>query len=205
MVKYLTAREKAEELGITTNGLAKTRHLYKHIKKSPRKYLYFKEDPREAVRPNMVGAPFTTDNSSTPRKHRRRNVPHGEENYHKMPGGSGVKAKVLNQMRAKASLEGLGTPEEIKSMTSAMSINIKENHKNIVEQEQNRKRTEWAREEERMRKKDPSRYGGMIRGNNRGRLVDFTTTWKEVFSTPKTEYDEALEDLKDTPKNKYYY
>lgn len=205
MTKILSAKEKAKELGITTNGLAKTRHLYKHIKKSPRKYLYFKEDPREVVRPNITNAPHNTDNSRPPKFHRRRNVPFGEENYHKMPGGSGVKAKVLNQMRAKASLEGLGTPEEIKSMTAAMSINIKENHKNIVEQEQNRKRTEWAREEERMRKKDPSRYGGMIRGNNRGRLVDFTTTWKELFSTPKTEYDEALEELKDTSGPKYYY
>ena len=46
MFKYLSAKEKAQELGITTSGLAKTRHLYKHIKKSPRKYLYFKEDPK---------------------------------------------------------------------------------------------------------------------------------------------------------------
>ena len=50
--KYLSAKEKAKELGITTNGLAKTRHLYKHIKKSPRKYLHFAEDHREVVRPN---------------------------------------------------------------------------------------------------------------------------------------------------------
>ena len=50
MTKYLSAKEKAEELGITTSGLAKTRHLYKHIRKSPHKYLYFEEDPREAVR-----------------------------------------------------------------------------------------------------------------------------------------------------------
>jgi len=54
MFKYLSAKEKARELGITTSGLAKTRHLYKHIKKSPHKYLYFKEDPREVVRPNIV-------------------------------------------------------------------------------------------------------------------------------------------------------
>jgi len=33
-MKYLSAKQKADELGITTNGLAKTRHLYKHIKKA---------------------------------------------------------------------------------------------------------------------------------------------------------------------------
>ena len=66
MAKYLSAKEKAEELGITTSGLAKTRHLYKHIRKSPHKYLYFEEDPREVVRPNMVNGPVTPVNSSTP-------------------------------------------------------------------------------------------------------------------------------------------
>ena len=86
MAKYLSAKEKAEELGITTSGLAKTRHLYKHIRKSPHKYLYFEEDPREVVRPNMVNGPVTPVNSSTPRSHRRRGVPFGEENYHKAPG-----------------------------------------------------------------------------------------------------------------------
>jgi len=45
MTKYLSAKQKAKELGITTSGLAKTRHLYKHIRKSPHKYLYFEEDP----------------------------------------------------------------------------------------------------------------------------------------------------------------
>ena len=38
-MKILTAKQKAEELGVSLSGLAKTRHLYKHIKKSPRKYL----------------------------------------------------------------------------------------------------------------------------------------------------------------------
>jgi len=39
---------------IFQNGLAKTRHLYKHIRKSPHKYLYFPEEARDIVRPNMV-------------------------------------------------------------------------------------------------------------------------------------------------------
>jgi len=89
MFKYLSAKEKAKELGITTSGLAKTRHLYKYIKKSPHKYLYFKEDPREVVRPNTVNAPGTPENSRTPRQHRRRDVPFEQDNYHKAKGRNG--------------------------------------------------------------------------------------------------------------------
>ncbi len=63
MTKYLTAREKAQELGITTSGLAKTRHLYKHIKKSPHKYLYFAEEDRDIIRPNTLPGPL---NPGTP-------------------------------------------------------------------------------------------------------------------------------------------
>ena len=99
MTKVLSAKQKAEELGISLSGLAKTRHLYKHIKKSPRKYLYFAEDPREVVRPNTVPRPDIPVNSSTPRSHRRRGVPFGEENYHKCPSGSGEKLKVLMTTR----------------------------------------------------------------------------------------------------------
>ena len=57
-MKYLTAKQKAEELGITLSGLRKTRHLYKHIPKGPRKYLYFAEDPQEVVRPIKAIAPL---------------------------------------------------------------------------------------------------------------------------------------------------
>ena len=73
----------------------------------------------------------------------------------------------------------------------------------IMEQEQNRKRAEILAEEQRLRNNDPKRYGGMIRGN-RTRLVDVSTPWKNLFETPKTEYDEALEEIEDTPKNRYY-
>ena len=41
---------------------------------------------------------------------------------------------MYNQMRAKASLEGKVKPEEIQSLTEAMTIKIKDNHKEIVEQ-----------------------------------------------------------------------
>ena len=49
MTKYLTAKEKAKEVGISLSGPRKTKHLYKHIPKGPRKYLYFAEDPQEVV------------------------------------------------------------------------------------------------------------------------------------------------------------
>ena len=198
MTKILSAKQKAEELGITTSGLAKTRHLYKHIKKSPRKYLYFAEEAQDIVRPNMVQVrdPLV--------KSRRRNVSPGDTNYHKAPGGSGEKLKVLNQMRAKAALEGKVTPEDLKYLDGAMAIKIKDNARQIGEQEQNRKRAELLAEEQRLRNNDPKRYGGLMRGP-RTRLVDVRTPWKNLFETPRTEYDEALEEPEDTPKNKYYW
>ena len=203
MSKMLSAKDKAKELGISTNGLAKTRHLYKHIRKSPHKYLYFKEDPQDIVRPNSNPGPNTPENSRTPRQHRRRNVPFGEENYHKAPGGSGEKFKVLNQMRAKASLEKKGTPEEIKSMDLALAIKIKDNHKEIVEQKRAETLSRVYQENERLRKKDPSRYGTMF---PRTPLVDFSTPWKDLYPQEKSEYDRALEELQGDTEgfNKYY-
>ena len=106
-------------------------------------------------------------------------------------------------MRAKASLEGKVTPEDLKYLDGAMAIKIKDNARHIVEQEQNKKRSKLLAEEQRIRENDPSRYGGLIRGN-RTRLVDVRTPWTNLFETPKTEYDEALEELEDTPKNRYY-
>ena len=110
-------------------------------------------------------------------------------------------------MRDKAALEGKVTPEDLKYLDAAMAIKIKDNARQIVEQEQNKKRAEFFAKEEQLRKKDPTRYRGMIRGN-RTRLVDVSTPWKKLFETPKTEYDvalEALEEIEDTPKNKYYW
>ena len=200
MTKILSAKQKATELGITTSGLAKTRHLYKHIKKSPRKYLYFAEEAQDIVRPNIGNAPVTPVNSRTLR---RRNVSPEDTNYHKAPGGSGEKLKVLNQMRAKVALEGKVTPEDLKYLDGAMAIKIKDNARQIVEQEQNRKRAELLAEEQRLRNNDPKRYGGLIRGN-RTPLIDVRTPWRNLFETPKTEYDVALEELEDIPKNRYY-
>ena len=107
-------------------------------------------------------------------------------------------------MRAKASLEGKVKPDQLKYLSGAMAIKIKDNAKQIVEQEQVKKRSELMAQEERNRKRDPSRYGGMIRGA-RGELIDVTTPWKNLFATPKTEYDEALENAEDAPGKKYYW
>ena len=85
-----------------------------------------------------------------------------------------------------------------------MAIKIKDNARQIVEQEQNKKRAEFFAKEEQLRKKDPTRYGGMIRGN-RTRLVDVSTPWKNLFETPKTEYDVALEELGENSSEKKYY
>ncbi len=168
MFKYLTAKEKAQELGITTSGLAKTRHLYKHIKKSPHKYLYFKEEDRDIVRPNTVNAPGTPENSRTPRQHRRRNVPFEQDNYHKAKGRNGQHFKVLNQMRAKASLEGKATQEELRSMDRALAIKIKSNHKEIVEEEQRRLQSQLMSEDTARQKLFKKRPQGLINLSTKG-------------------------------------
>ena len=67
-MKLFTAQQKAAEVGISLRALAKTRHLYKYIKKSPRKFLYFEEDPRDAHRPNVV-------TGTVKRRSRRRDIP----------------------------------------------------------------------------------------------------------------------------------
>ena len=168
MTKYLSAKEKAKELGITTSGLAKTRHLYKYIKKSPHKYLYFKEDPREVVRPNTVNAPGTPENSRTPRQHRRRDVPFEQDNYHKAKGRNGQHFKVLNQMRAKASLEGKCTKEELRSLDRALAIKIKSNHKEIVEEHQRRLQSQLMSEDTARQKLFKRRPQGLINLSTKG-------------------------------------
>ena len=205
MNKYLTAKQKAEELGITTRGLAKTRHLYKHIQKSPRKFLYFKEDPREAFRPNGVGSSVSSVGTpKSPRTHRRRNVPYGEENYHKAPGGSGNSLRLLNQMRAKASLEGKGTEEELKSMDQALAIKIKDNHKDIVEKKQFELQTKITIENERLRREDPSYYGRMLYGPVTP-VKPHRTPWTDLFPKEPDEYDRyTQEHLREDKKWEIY-
>jgi hypothetical protein len=204
MIKYLSAKEKARELGITTNGLAKTRHLYKHIKKSPHKYLYFAEEDRDIIRPNTVNAPGTPGYSKASRAHRRRNVPYGEENYHKAPGGSGNSLKLLNQMRAKASLEGTATEEELKSMTSALAYKIKDNHKEIVEQKQHQLQTKITLENERLRKASASYYGKMLTGPTPPVVKD-RTPWTPLFHQEPDEYERYLKEHFSNKKKFEYY
>ena len=168
MFKYLSAKEKARELGITTNGLAKTRHLYKHIKKSPHKYLYFAEEDRDIIRPNTLPGPLNPGYSKASRAHRRRNVPFGTESYHKAKGRNGEHFKILNQMRAKASLEGRCTKEELRSLDRALAIKIKSNHKEIVEEEQRRLQSELLEEERRRQGQLKRRPQGLINLSTKG-------------------------------------
>jgi len=199
MTKFLSAKQKATELGISTRSLAQSRHFYAHRKVSDRKYLYLEEEAKDYNRPILD--PLSDKRRSMVK---RRDVHPGDTRYHLCPGGSGEKFKLLNQMRAKASLEGKVKPEDLKYLSGAMAIKIKDNAKQIVEQEQVKKRSALLAEEERARKRDPSRYGGMIRGVRNG-IVDVRTPWKNLFETPKTEYDVALEDAEDTPGKKYYW
>ena len=168
MTKYLTAREKAQELGITTSGLAKTRHLYKHIKKSPHKYLYFAEEDRDIIRPNTLPGPLNPGYSRASRAHRRRNVTFGTESYHKAKGRNGEHFKILNQMRAKASLEGKATQEELRSMDRALAIKIKSNHKEIVEEEQRKLQSQLMSEDQRRKDLFKRRPQGLINLSTKG-------------------------------------
>ncbi len=199
MKKLLSPREKAREIGVSLSGLAKTRHLYKHIQKSPRKYLYYPEEDRP-FKPGALDAPVNSRSVS-----KRRDVHPGDTRYSNCPGGSGESFKLLNQMRAKASLEGKVKPDQLKYLSGAMAIKIRDNAQQIVEQDQAKKRSELMAQEERARKKDPSRYGGMIRGPRSG-LVDVRTNWSEIFPREKDEYELALEELgeKAPKKNRYY-
>ena len=144
MSKVLTAKQKAKELGVSLSGLAKTRHLYKHIKKSPRKYLYFEEEDR----PFIPEPPVTVANSRS----RRRNVPFGQTLYSKAPGGSGEKLKVLNQMRSKMALEGKIPKEEQEAFTEALAHTAKKNYKEINEQRRSQLQQELLRNDEKVRK-----------------------------------------------------
>ena len=145
MTKILTAKQKSEELGISLSGLAKTRHLYKHIKKSPRKYLYFEEEDR----PFIPEAPVTVASSRS----RRRNVPFGKTLYSKAPGGSGEKLKVLNQMRSKMALEGKIPKGEQEAFTEALAHTVKNNYKEIDEQRRSQLQQELLRNDENVRKR----------------------------------------------------
>ena len=145
MTKILTAKQKAEELGVSLSGLAKTRHLYKHVKKSPRKYLYFKEEDR----PFIPEPPVTVASSRS----RRRNVPFGKTLYSKAPGGSGEKLKVLNQMRSKMALEGKIPKGEQEAFTEALAHTVKNNYKEIDEQRRSQLQQELLRNDENVRKR----------------------------------------------------
>ena len=143
-MKLLTAKQKAKELGISLSGLRQSRHLYKHIKKSPRKYLYFKEE----YRPIIPEPPVTVSKSRS----RRRNVPFSQTLYSKAPSGSGGHLKLLNQMRSKMALEGRIPKEEQEAFTAALAHTVKKNYKAIDEQRKAQLQQELIRNDEDARK-----------------------------------------------------
>ena len=196
-MKILSAKQKAKELGLTLSGLAKTRHLYKHIKKSPRKYLYFEEE----VRPNMVVAPVIPDVSRS--KIRRRNVPFGQTLYSKAPGGSGSQLQRLNQMRSKMALEGRIPKAQQEAFNEAEAYQLEKNYLRINEERRAKLQSELLANEERNRRNDPSRYAVM---NPKAPLVNFTTPWTTIYPEEKSEYDKALEELQEETSGgpKYY-
>ena len=174
MAKILSAKEKAIELGISMRALAKTRHLYRHIPKSPRKFLYFEEEPKEAVRPFT---PEGSVGSVKSRSNRRRNVPFGQENYHKASGGSGNSLQTLNQMRAKASLEGKIKPDELQYLDEAMATNIKENAKEIIERKRIIAQTKYRKEQEDFEQQQYKRKTtGVYNCSDSGRKYPYTLT-----------------------------
>jgi len=151
MAKVLTAKQKAEELGISMRGLAKSRHLYAHKPISPRKFLYFEEETDGIVRPN-IGQGSANSVGSVPRSNRRRNVPFGKTNYSKAPGGSGDNLKLLNQMRSKVALEGKIPPEKLNDFNEALAHKVNENYEEINEQRKAKIRMDLIRRDEATRK-----------------------------------------------------
>ena len=110
----------------------------------------------------------------------------------------------MKELINKPSTNPSGETRSTKISIGCHGNKIKDNAQQIVEQEQAKKRSELMAQEERSRKKDPSRYGGMIRDNRIG-TIDVQTPWRNLFETPKTEYDEALENAEDAPGKKYYW
>jgi len=207
MTKILSAKQKAEELGISLSGLAKTRHLYKNIKKSPRKYLYFAEE----YRPNEDEAPDTAVNSRS--RVKRRLVPFGETKYSKAPSGSGSQLQLYNQMRSKMALEGKIPKGEQEAFTSALAHSVKKNYKKINEQRDAEMIATIYKEEETARKH-------MRRATNpiqREPIRKYPYTMlSNVYPTPRgsswkhrdkqsDEQNERRSWLDDIPQKKTYY
>ena len=207
MTKILSAKEKAAELGITLSGLAKTRHLYKNIKKSPRKYLYYEEE----YRPNEVEAPDTTGNSRS--RIRRREVPFGKTKYSKAPSGSGNSLQLYNQMRSKMALEGKIPKGEQEAFTSALAHSVKKNYKKINEQRNAEMAATLYKEEAAARKIMARARDPIIREPIRKYPYTMLTN---VYPTPRgsswkygdkqsDEQNERRSWLDDIPQKKTYY
>ena len=153
MSKILTAKQKADELGISMRSLARTRHLYKHKPISARKFLYYEDDPKEAIRPSIEKPSDVSNKDRSWSVSKRRNVPFGKTLYSKAPAGSGEKLKVLNQMRSKMALEGKIPKGEQEAFTEALAHTVKNNYKEIDEQRRSQLQQELLRNDENVRKR----------------------------------------------------
>ena len=209
MTKVLSAKQKANELGISLSGLSKTRHLYKHIKKSPRKYLYFEEDGQEGHRPNKVEAPDSLANSCS--RVKRRGVLFGNTRYSKAPSGSGSKLQLYNQMRSKMALENSIPKEEQESLTEALAHTVKKNYKEINEQRKAELTAKLLREDEATRKR-MAKLRNPIK-NVGGMKYPYTNLAYPTSSTQNWKYVDKMEDERnanrswsdDIPSEKKYY
>ena len=107
-------------------------------------------------------------------------------------------------MRAKASLEGKGTKEELNSMDEALAIKIKDNHKEIVEKKQFELQTKITIENERLRREDPSYYGRMLYGPV-APVITHRTPWKDLYPKEPDEYDRYTQENPQEKKKRYYW
>ncbi len=103
------------------------------------------------------------------------------------------------QMRAKASLEGKCTKEELRSMDRALAIKIKSNHKEIVEEHQRRLQSQLMSEDTARQKLFKRRPQGLINLSTKG----------YPYSTLPTGHNPDLQTTqskwRDEPDKKYKY
>ena len=214
MSKILTAKQKADELGISMRSLARTRHLYKHKPISARKFLYYEDDPKEAIRPSIEKPSDVSNKDRSRSVSKRRNVPFGDTHYSRAPGGSGENFRLLNQMRAKMSLEGRIPKEEQEAFTEALAHTVKKNYKAINEQRK-------AQLQQELMRNDELAYKNRIRSRNPIQAEPIRrypyTMINGAYTSPSSStwhYADRLEDQQNkesswtadlTTKKKYYW
>jgi len=184
-MKYkFNAGEYSKMLGITTSALRKRRLAGKmndeFIKKGSE---YFYMSPKTDG-PNKDS--FTLNNSRS--KHRRRNVPRSEVQYHKAHNGHQL--QMANDIKQLARIN--------RSLSEAGIAEIVPDIFEVAKQ----RRLERTKKQEEQTQKDMSSkyYGGWINCTTPKRhgLKDFRTPFKPVFEADKPE------ETTDEPTRKYY-